>query len=97
MSGCSGGGSGTTSGLSWVAPTEREDGTALPLSAIAGYRIYYGLGSGVYNYQIDVNDPTATQDQLPSLFPGKYFIVMTTIDTDGRESEFSQEVEMTIF
>ena len=100
LNGCSGDGGdggGATSGLSWTAPSEREDGTVLPLSAIAGFRIYYGIKTGVYHSQIDVNDHTATQAQLTSLPSGKYFFVITTIDTDGRESEFSHEVEMTRF
>jgi hypothetical protein len=93
LNGCSGGG-GTNADLSWVAPTERVDGSVLVLSDIAGYRIYYGLEPGVYHNQIDVNDHTATQVQLSGLLSGEYFIVMTTIDTNGRESSFSQEVEM---
>ncbi|MGD8804023.1 MAG: fibronectin type III domain-containing protein [Gammaproteobacteria bacterium] len=91
LNGCGEG--GATADLSWVAPTERVDGSALSLSDIAGYRIYYGHESGVYHNQIDVNDHTATQAQLPGLPSGKYFIALTTIDTDGRESAFSQEVE----
>ena len=95
LNGCSAGGGGTTAGLSWTAPTERADGSALALSAIAGYRVYYGLETGIYHGQIDINDYIATQSQLPSLPSGEYFIVITTIDTDGRESVFSYEVEMT--
>ena len=95
LNGCSAGGGDTTAGLSWTAPTEREDESALALSAIAGYRVYYGLETGIYHGQIDINDHTATQAQLPSLPSGEYFVVITTIDTDGRESVFSNEVEMT--
>ena len=109
LNGCGGGGStadlsgtapteredGSTADLSWVAPTEREDGSVLSLSAIAGYRIYYGVEKGIYPGQIDINDHTASQAQLSGFPSGKYFVVMTTIDTDGRESIFSLEVEMT--
>ncbi len=42
--------------LTWVAPSEREDGTGLSLSEIAGFRIYYGAKSGDYLNTIDVDD-----------------------------------------
>ncbi len=72
MNGCGGGGS--TSYLSWVAPTEREDGSPIVLSAIAGYRIYYGVVTGTYNGQIDINDHTATQAQLSGVLSGNFFL-----------------------
>jgi len=89
--------SDTAAVLSWSAPNEREDGSVLVLTEIAGFRIYYGLETGVYHGQIDIDEHTATQVQSPMLPSGKYFFVMTTIDTDGRESVFSHEVEMTNF
>lgn len=97
LSACSGGGgdaTDATAGLSWSAPSEREDGSALAFSAIAGYRIYYGLETGIYTGKIDINDHTTTEAQLSSLPSDKYFVVITTIDTDGRESVFSSEVEI---
>ena len=82
--------------LNWTAPSEREDGTALALSEISGYRIYYGAVTGVYQEQIDVNDLTATQAELTGVPPGTYYVVVTTIDTDGRESAYSSEVIVTL-
>ena len=93
LSACSGGGGDATEGLSWSVPTEREDGSALAISDIASYRIYYGLETGIYTGNIDI-DHTTTQAQLSSLPSDKYFVVITTIDTDGRESVFSSEVEI---
>ena len=96
LSACSGGGGGggdAAEGLSWSVPTEREDGSALAISDIASYRIYYGLETGIYTGNIDI-DHTTTQAQLSSLPSDKYFVVITTIDTDGRESVFSSEVEI---
>ena len=40
-------------GLNWTAPSEREDGSALALSEISGYRIYYGTEAGDYQNQIE--------------------------------------------
>ena len=96
---CSGGDGGSiessaVSELSWIAPSEREDGSGLSLSEIGGYRIYYGVESGSYQGQIEVNDGSENRVELNSIeFPrGTYFVVMTTVDVDGRESLYSSEV-----
>jgi len=83
-------------GLNWTAPSEREDGTALSLSEIAGYRIYYGVETDNYQNQVDVNDTSADQTQVADLASGTYYVVMTTIDTDGRESAYSSEIVITL-
>lgn len=92
--------------LSWTPPTEREDGTPLAPSEIAGYKIYYGTTLGNYDgtdatqgiSPIDVPITGLATPLTPSyLVTGlttcevKY-IVMTTYDTDGAESRFSMEV-----
>lgn len=94
-------GSGTETGgqatiLSWVAPSEREDGIPIALSEIAGYRIYYGSSSGEYPHRYDIADSSAVQTKLKNLPLGNYVFVMTTLDTDGRESAYSEEVSVSI-
>ena len=99
---CSGGGgsggssSASFGGLTWTAPSERENGDALSLSEIAGFRIYYGEESGIYPGTIDISDGSSVESDLDDVSSGKYFVVVTTIDTDGRESAFSEEVEVEI-
>jgi hypothetical protein len=93
---CASGGSGSEATMSWVAPAEREDGTPLALSEISGYRIYYGTKSGVYQGQIYIDDGSATQKQLSGIPSGTYYAVVTTIDTEGRESQYSSEIVVTI-
>ena len=78
--------------LSWVAPAEREDNTALSLSEIASYKIYYSSTQGQYTNSVAVNDSTATGHTFTNFFSGTYYFVITTIDTDGRESKYSPEV-----
>ena len=82
--------------LSWVAPAEREDNSALSLSDIAGYKIYYGTTQSQYSDNVTINDSTATGYTFTSLPAGTYYIVVTTIDTEGRESQYSPEVVITI-
>ena len=82
--------------LDWVAPTERQDNTALPVEEIAGFKAYYGLESGVYTDSITIPDNTATSTviDLPTGFI--YDIVMTTYDTEGRESIYSEAVNVAL-
>ncbi len=82
--------------LSWVAPAEREDNTALSLSEIASYKIYYGSTQGQYTNSVAINDSTATGHTFTSFSSGTYYFVITTIDTDGRESKYSPEVKKII-
>ena len=94
--GGSSGSSGSSPVLSWVAPSEREDGTGLGLSEIAGFRIYYGTESGNYSDTISIDDHSAIQVMLAGIPSGTYYTVMTVVDTDGRESSFSApEIEVT--
>ena len=82
--------------LSWVAPAEREDNAALSLSEIASYKIYYGSTQGQYTNSVAINDSTATGHTFTSFSSGTYYFVITTIDTDGRESQHSAEVKTII-
>lgn len=78
--------------LSWLAPSEREDGTGLSLTEIAGYRVYYGENSGEYTNFIDIHDRTMVQMALASIPSGTYYVAVTAIDTEGRESALSSEI-----
>lgn len=78
--------------LAWVAPAERADNTSLLLSDIAGYKAYYGPASGLYTNSVTINDGTAEGYTFTNLTTGTYYFVVTTIDTDGRESQYSTEV-----
>ncbi len=80
--------------IQWVAPSEREDNSPISLAEIAGYRIYYGDTQGSYPHQFEINDAydvdvNSAELQLAS---GVYYVVVTAMDADGRESAFSQEV-----
>jgi len=86
--------SGSTT-VRWVAPMARADGGALLLSDIDGYRVYYGLQTRQYTNQVDVNNGAAQQVTVTDK-RGFYYFVVTTIDTDGRESQFSPEFLRTL-
>ena len=82
--------------LSWTAPVEREDGTPISMSEIAGYRVYYGTSEGNYPNEIDIADSYNMQAMLSNLASGTYYIVVTSYDMDGRESAFSEVVTKSV-
>lgn len=78
--------------LNWTAPTENDDGS--PLTDLAGYKIYYGSESGVYDQQIDVDNPGITTYVVDSLNTQSYFFVATAYNYSGIESDYTNEVEI---
>ena len=84
--------------LSWTAPAAREDQSALSLSEIAGFRIYYSATQGLYEQYIEVNSVYTDELSLHNLglVTGTYYIVMTTIDSNGRESVYSDVVVLEV-
>lgn len=82
--------------LSWVAPAEREDNSSISLSEIAGYQVFYGSSQGQYSNSVIINDGTAVGYTFTDLPSGTYYIVVTTIDTEGRESQFSPVLTIAI-
>jgi hypothetical protein len=83
------GGTGSVT-LSWTAPTTREDGTSL--TNLAGYYIRYGRMSGVYDYEIKVDNPGVTTYLVEGLQSGTWYFVLSAYDGDGLESNASNEV-----
>ena len=65
--------------LSWTPPTERTDGTPLSLNEIDGYILYW---DGWKLFKV-----TDIYVMVPA---GCY--QLTTVDTEGRESEKTEEV-----
>ncbi len=76
--------------LSWLAPTQNEDGT--PLNDLAGYRIYYGMVSGDYTETLELNQAGLTSYVLDALAPGRYYLVMTAINSQSMESRYTAEL-----
>ncbi|MEM6710241.1 MAG: fibronectin type III domain-containing protein [Pseudomonadota bacterium] len=75
--------------ISWDAPTENVDGSAL--AGISEYRIYYGERSGDYQEMVSISDGSSTSAEL-TLPLATYYFAMSAIDLDGVESDLSNEV-----
>ena len=76
--------------ISWVNPTQREDGKPLLESEIGEVRVYHGAVSG--DYQNQINIPGLNTTAVIDLPYGVNYIVMTVVDTADRESQYSTEV-----
>ena len=77
--------------LSWTAPTKREDGS--PLTNLAGYYVRYGRLSGIYDFEIKIDNPGVTTYTVEELKPGVWYFVVSAYDTDGVESNYSNEIK----
>lgn len=69
--------------LAWDANSE---------SNLAGYLVYYGTASGTYGEPFSAEDqPTAVVTNLTA--ETKYFFAVAAYNTEGQESDFSNEVD----
>ncbi len=75
--------------LSWLSPVSREDSTALTMSEISGYRIYYGTDPTNLAVLAVITDNSVTQYTTAPLDANTYYFAVTTYDIDGTESAFS--------
>ncbi len=82
--------------LSWVAPSARENNAPITLSDIAAYKIYFSASQGQYSSSVMINNGNATSYTFTDFSAGDYYFVLTTIDSNGRESKYSSEIKKTI-
>ena len=83
----------TADTLTWSHPTERADGTALPLAEIRETVIAWGPPGGPYTQgSVTVNAPARTVDIPRPQTPGNRCYVAMTTDTGNRSSAYTNEV-----
>jgi len=80
--------------LTWTPPTQNTDGTAL--TDLAGYRIYWGTSSGNYTESVQLDNPGLTSYVVENLTGGTWYFVSTAINSEGVESNYSNEAVKTI-
>ncbi len=83
-----------TAVLSWTAPTQNVDGSAL--TNLTGYRVYWGTSSRNYTQNATVNG-AGTTSYTTSLSPGTWYFAISAVDGTGAESTRSNEVSKTVF
>jgi len=79
-----------------TTPVEREDGSALPQIEIEGFAVYCGLTIGNYDTRTFFPGSTmpTTSWVIESAPAGTSYCVVGTVDTDGRESAYSNHVTL---
>jgi hypothetical protein len=80
--------------LTWQPPTENSDGT--PLLDLAGYYIYLGRESEVYDDVLLLDNPGLTTFVIDNLEPGTYFLAATAFNASGVESSLSAELVVVV-
>jgi hypothetical protein len=80
--------------LSWAAPTQNDDGSVL--TDLAGFRIRYGETSGEYSTVISLTNPGLASYYIEGLVPSTYYFVISAYNSEGTESNYSNEVFKTI-
>ena len=70
----------------------RTDSNGNPLTDLAGYKIHYGRMSGIYDYEITIDNPGILTYVVENLYPGDWYFSMTAFDRNGTESGYSNEV-----
>lgn len=79
--------------LSWTAPTQNVDGSAL--TNLAGYKVYWGNAPRAYASSASVSG-AGTTTFTTNLTPGTWYFAVTAIDSTGAESEKTNEVSKTV-
>lgn len=78
--------------LTWDPPVTNEDGTYL--NDLAGYKVYYGTGSGDYTESVDAGN-TVVYEVGNLAEGGTYYFAATAYDSAGNESRYSEEISKT--
>lgn len=92
--GTSGGGTGTIT-LKWIAPSTRADNTAVSLSDINGYRLYYGTSATNTPNFVNIQSGSTTEYQI-TLPSGSYYFRISAIDSNGYEGLKSAATQKSI-
>jgi len=80
--------------LSWAAPTENTNGTAL--TNLAGYRLYYGTSETAMTQTVQIANSGILTDVVSNLSPGTWYFSIRAYTNANVESVASAVVSTTI-
>src|SRR5580658_5903324 len=80
--------------LSWSAPTENTNGSAL--TNLAGYIIYYGTSASAMTQTIDVNTVGMLTYVVDNLSAGSWYFQIVAVNAAGEQSSPSATVSTSI-
>ena len=73
--------------LSWNPPTQNTDGSAF--TDLTGYRIYYGRDANSLGRTLVLDNPGLTRYVIEDLSQDVWYFTMTSVNSDGVESDRS--------
>ena len=80
--------------LTWTAPTQNEDGSAL--TDLAGFKIFYGTSSRNYTNEIRIDNPSITTYVVENLTPDTYYFAAKAFNSADEDSQYSGELVRTV-
>ncbi len=80
--------------LTWTAPTQNEDGSAL--TNLAGYKVRYGTSPGALSKVLDVVGAGITSAVIEGLAAGTWYFSISSYTNTGVESAPTGTVYKTI-
>ena len=86
--------SSTNVTLSWSAPTENTNGSAL--TNLAGYIIYYGTSASAMTQTIDINTVGMLTYVVDNLSAGSWYFQIVAVNSAGEQSTPSATVNASI-
>lgn len=87
-----GGGASVT--LSWTAPTQNADGSAL--ADLAGFKLKYGPSASELSQTVDISNPSLNSYVLSDLSSGTWYFAMVALNKAGQESDPSNVVSKSV-
>jgi hypothetical protein len=80
--------------LSWAAPTQNTDGSAL--TNLAGYNIYYGTSAAALTQKVTINTVGMLTYVISNLNSGTWYFEVIAVNSSGIDSGPSSVVSTTI-
>ena len=82
--------------LAWAIPSTRTDGTALPISELSGYEVYWTRTSDNAKGTIKVSSGTTSTTAFDVYTPGTYYFAVSALDVKGLKSPLSTMVQASL-
>lgn len=80
--------------MSWMAPTQNTDGSAL--TNLAGYTLRYGTDANALTRTISITNASVTTYVVEDLSPATWYFAVTAVSSSGAESSNSNVASKTI-
>jgi hypothetical protein len=87
-------GSAGSATLEWEAPMVNADGS--PLTDLVGYNIRFGKSPGVLDHLVEVRNPGITTYVVDDLAPATWYFAISSVNSEGMESQTTGIVWTTI-